>query len=128
MTDFLEMAMADIDDVFFQEFVEQHTIDGETFDVVPYETGLKERKSHWEAGAKQNFDQGLYISQKQFFIRAADYGPAPKIGKPMEYDRISYTIKSCQNEHGLYGQIQPRKQSNPVCIRRWPDVLHDKER
>ena len=53
MTDFLEMAMADIDDVFFQEFVEQHTIDGETFDVVPYETGLKERKSHWEAGAKQ---------------------------------------------------------------------------
>ena len=38
MTDFLEMAMADIDDVFFQEFVEQHTIDGETFDVVPYET------------------------------------------------------------------------------------------
>ena len=28
MTDFLEMAMADIDDVFFQEFVEQHTIDG----------------------------------------------------------------------------------------------------
>lgn len=24
MTDFLEMAMADIDDVFFQEFVEQH--------------------------------------------------------------------------------------------------------
>lgn len=28
----------------------------------------------------------------------------------------------------LYGQIQPRKQSNPVCIRRWPDVLHDKER
>lgn len=99
MTDFLEMAMADIDDVFFQEFVEQHTIDGETFDVVPYETGLKERKSHWEAGAKQNFDQGLYISQKQFFIRAADYGPAPKIGKPMEYDRISYTIKSCQNEH-----------------------------
>ena len=91
-----------IDDVFFQEFVEQHTIDGETFDVVPYETGLKERKSHWEAGAKQNFDQGLYISQKQFFIRAADYGPAPKVGKPMEYDRISYTIKSCQNEHGLY--------------------------
>ena len=56
MTDFLEMAMADIDDVFFQEFVEQHTIDGETFDVVPYETGLKERKSHWEAGAEQNFD------------------------------------------------------------------------
>lgn len=102
MTDFLEMAMADIDEVFFREFVEQHTIDGETFDVVPYEVDLRERKSHWEAEAKQNFDQGLYISQKQFFIREKDYGAAPKIGKPMEYDKIVYSVKSCQTEHGLY--------------------------
>ena len=94
MTDFLEMAMADIDEVFFQEFVEKHTIDGEEFDVVPYEVDLRERKSHWEAGAKQNFDQGLYISQKQFFVRAEDYGPAPKIGKPMEYDNITYSVKN----------------------------------
>lgn len=66
MTDFLEMAMADIDEVFFQEFVEKHTIDGEEFDVVPYEVDLRERKSHWEAGAKQNFDQGLYIFDFEF--------------------------------------------------------------
>ena len=63
MTDFLEEALADIDSVFFQEFVEQHKIDGKPFDVVPYEMTLKERKAHWEAGAKQNFDQGLYLSQ-----------------------------------------------------------------
>lgn len=101
MTDFLEMAMADIDDVFFQEFVEQHTIDGETFDVVPYETGLKERKSHWEAGAKQNFDQGLYIgaSKKvrqtvQASLRSAaaeedgdedEHSHIMKFGKPYTY-------------------------------------------
>lgn len=36
MTDFLEEALADIDSVFFQEFVEQHKIDGKPFDVVPY--------------------------------------------------------------------------------------------
>lgn len=52
MTDFLEEALADIDSVFFQEFVEQHKIDGKPFDVVPYEMTLKERKAHWEAGAK----------------------------------------------------------------------------
>ena len=75
MTDFLEEAIADIDSVFFQEFVEQHKIDGKPFDVVPYEMTLKERKAHWEAGAKQNFDQGLYLSTKQFFIRKEDYGP-----------------------------------------------------
>lgn len=48
MTDFLEEALADIDSVFFQEFVEQHKIDGKPFDVVPYEMTLKERKAHWE--------------------------------------------------------------------------------
>ena len=63
MTDFLEEALADIDSVFFQEFVEQHKIDGKPFDVVPYEMTLKERKAHWEAGAKQNFDQGLTCPQ-----------------------------------------------------------------
>ena len=102
MTDFLEEALADIDAVFFQEFVEQHKIDGKPFDVVPYEMTLKERKAHWEAGAKQNFDQGLYLSTKQFFIRKEDYGAAPKVGKLMEYDGICYTIRSCQTEHGLY--------------------------
>lgn len=58
MTDFLEMAMADIDEVFFQEFVEKHTIDGEEFDVVPYEVDLRERKSHWEAGAGSSHRPG----------------------------------------------------------------------
>lgn len=80
MTDFLEMAMADIDEVFFQEFVEKHTIDGEEFDVVPYEVDLRERKSHWEAGAKQNFDQGLYISQKQFLSGRKIMVPLRKSG------------------------------------------------
>lgn len=80
MTDFLEMAMADIDEVFFQEFVEKHTIDGEEFDVVPYEVDLRERKSHWEAGAKQNFDQGLYISQKQFLSGQKIMVPLRKSG------------------------------------------------
>lgn len=87
MTDFLEMAMADIDEVFFQEFVEKHTIDGEEFDVVPYEVDLRERKSHWEAGAKQNFDQGLYISQKQFLSGRKIMAPLRKSG-----NRWSMTI------------------------------------
>lgn len=102
MTDFLEDALEDIDDVFFQDFAEIHTIDGKPLEVVPYEATLKERAAHWEAGAKQNFDQGLYMKVKQFFIRQKDYGPAPKVGKPMEYDKISYRVKDCQRENGLY--------------------------
>ena len=52
MTDFLEEALADIDSVFFQEFVEQHKIDGKPFDVVPYEMTLKERKAQLGSRSK----------------------------------------------------------------------------
>ena len=55
MTDFREMAMADIDEVFFQEFVEKHTIDGEEFDVVTYEEKKRDRKSQSENTTIQNF-------------------------------------------------------------------------
>ena len=68
MTDFLEMAMADIDEVFFQEFVEKHTIDGEEFDVVPYEVDLREHKSHWEAGAKKTSTKDCIFLKSSFLF------------------------------------------------------------
>ena len=42
---------------------------------------LKEHSAHWEAGAKQNFDTGLYTAYTVLYIRVSDYGPKPKVGK-----------------------------------------------
>ena len=39
---------------------------------------LKEHSAHWEAGAKQNFDTGLYTAYTVLYIRVSDYGQSRK--------------------------------------------------
>ena len=60
---FKDCAAADIDLAFFEEneHADWHTVDGKKALVILEDQGLKERSAHWEAGAKQNFDTGLYL-------------------------------------------------------------------
>ena len=62
---FKDCAAADIDLAFFQEHehAEWHTVDGKKALIILESEQLKERAAHWEAGAKQNFDTGLYTSR-----------------------------------------------------------------
>ena len=68
---------------------------------------LKEHNSHWEAGAKQNFDTGLYTASTVLYIRVKDYGPKPKVGKHLVMDKgtsqqRTYSILNCEEEAGIY--------------------------
>lgn len=102
---FKNHAAADIDDVFFcgDEHAEMHNIDGKDALVVFEESTLKEHNSHWEAGAKQNFDTGLYTAFSILYIRVKDYGPKPKIDKQLVMDKKrTYSIKACEEESGVY--------------------------
>ena len=68
---------------------------------------LKEHSAHWEAGAKQNFDTGLYTAYTVLYIRVSDYGQKPKVGKHLVLDKgtnrqRSYTILNCEEEAGVY--------------------------
>lgn len=102
---FKEAAAADITDVFFcgDEHAEMHNIDGKDVLVIFYENTIKEHNSHWEAGAKQNFDTGLYTSFSILFIQVKDYGPRPKVGKELVMDKKRrYAIKACGEESGVY--------------------------
>lgn len=69
--------------------------------------------AHWEAGAKQNFDTGLYTAHTILYIRVEDYGPKPKIGKQLVLDKgtksqRTYTINLCQEESGVYRMTMER--------------------
>ena len=70
---FKDCAAADIDTVFFNgnEHADRHIIDGKDVLVVIVEGGTREHNSHWEAGAKQNFDTGLYKAHTILYIRKA---------------------------------------------------------
>lgn len=106
---FKDCAAADIDTVFFNgnEHADRHIIDGKDVLVVIVEGGTREHNSHWEAGAKQNFDTGLYTAYTVLYIRVRDYGPKPKVGKHLVLDKgtnrqRSYTILNCEEEAGVY--------------------------
>ncbi len=106
---FKDCAAADIDTVFFNgnEHADRHIIDGKDVLVVIVEGGTREHNSHWEAGAKQNFDTGLYKAHTILYIRTEDYGPKPKVGKPLVMDagtdhKRTFDIMKCEEECGVF--------------------------
>lgn len=112
---FKDCVKADISLAFFNldEHAETHTVDGKEAPVVIEESSLREHSSHWEAGSKQNFDTGLYNSHTILYIKAADYGPRPKIGKDLIVDKgtkqqRSFKILQCREEDGVYRMTMER--------------------
>lgn len=112
---FQDCAAADIDLAFFNgsEHAELRTVDGKECLTVLEESTLKEHSSHWEAGAKQNFDTGLYAAYTILYIKAEDYGPKPKVGKQLVLSigkgkTRTYEIKSCEDEAGVFRMVLNR--------------------
>ncbi len=106
---FRDCVEKDIDLAFFNgdEHADWHIVDGKKALVIIEEEDLREHSAHWEAGAKQNFDTGLYTAHTILYVRVEDYGPKPKIGKELVLDagtdhKRSYRIKLCNEEEGLY--------------------------
>lgn len=106
---FKDCAAADIDLTFFEEseHADLHNVDGKDVLVILDTHDLREHSAHWEAGAKKNFDTGLYTAHTILFIRVDDYGPKPKVGKQLVMDagtkqKRTYSIVSCEDEGGVY--------------------------
>lgn len=106
---FKDAVMDDVDDIFFDftEHAELHKVDGKEVPVIIEEDRLKDHSAHWEAGAKQNFDTGLYTDSIVLYIRISDYGAKPKVGKVLVMDegtghKRTYTVARCTEEDGVY--------------------------
>ena len=106
MPTFKDCVEKDIDLTFFNnnEHAEYHKIDSKENILVIYEENvIKKRSAHWEAGAKQNFDTGLYTKAATLHIKVTDYGAQPKEGKLLTIDdKKVYTIITCEEHAGVY--------------------------
>lgn len=106
MPTFKDCVAKDIDLTFFNdnEHAEYHKIDDKKDILVVYEENtIKKRSSHWEGGAKQNFDTGLYTKAAILHIKVSDYGAQPKEGKLITIDdKKIYTISTCEEQAGVY--------------------------
>lgn len=82
---FKDYVAQDVETVFFNlnEFAEERYIDDKQMLCITQHPGVNERAAHWEGGAKQSFDQGMYKADLLLFVKQKDYGPMPKNGKQM---------------------------------------------
>ena len=80
---FKECVAQDVQNVIFNsnEFAEERYIDDKLMLCITQHPGVLERPAHWEGGAKQSFDQGMYKADLLLFVKQKDYGPMPKSGK-----------------------------------------------
>ena len=95
----------DVQNVIFNsnEFAEERYIDDKLMLCITQHPGVLERPAHWEGGAKQSFDQGMYKADLLLFVKQKDYGPMPKNGKQITLDKKrDYKIKSCSLKAGVY--------------------------
>ena len=101
---FKDAVAADIDTVFFDalEFATEHLVNGKRMLVVMDENELNDRQAHWEGGAKQSFDQGLYQADMLFYVKKKDYGPRPKVGSQLKLDKVIYRVLACAEDAGVY--------------------------
>lgn len=86
---FKECVAQDVQNVIFNsnEFAEERYIDDKLMLCITQHPGVLERPAHWEGGAKQSFDQGMYKADLLLFVKQKDYGPMPKSGKQITLDK-----------------------------------------
>ena len=112
---FKDCAAVDISLAFFNEneHAGKHTVDGEEALIILEDFDMREHSAHWEAGAKQNFDTGLYDAYRILYISVEDYGEMPQSGDLVTIDGGTrdeqlFTLKSCEDENGIYRMILER--------------------
>lgn len=112
---FKDCAAEEINSTFFNEteFAEMHNVDGVDALIVLEDVDVREHAAHWEAGAKQNFDTGLYDSYRILYIKVKDYGEMPQSGNLVVIDEGTkdeqmFTLVSCEEESGVYRMIMER--------------------
>lgn len=88
-------------------------MDGVDALIVLEDEDVREHSAHWEAGAKQNFDTGLYTSYRIMYIRVKDYGEMPQSGNLVTLDEGTpweqlFLLVTCEEEYGVYRMVMER--------------------
>ena len=102
---FKDFLPGDVENVFFNlnEFAEMHFVDEKEMPCIVQKPGVLPYDAHWQAGAKQSSDEGLYRADLVLYVKQKDYGPMPKSGKQLTLDKKRlFKIKECSQKMGVY--------------------------
>lgn len=96
---FKDIIASDVHDAFMnaEEFSEMHTINGVEMPVQVDSNEQIEREKRFN----QHMD-GIYKNQKLIYVAATDYGPMPKQGSLIQFDKKPYKVADAISEDGIY--------------------------
>ncbi len=99
MKSFKEMIAEDVKGIFLnvEEFSDMHMVNGVEMPVQVDEIEQIEREKRFN----QHMD-GVYLQQKLIYVPASDFGPLPKQGALLRFDKRTYTVADAIEEDGVY--------------------------
>lgn len=100
---FKEQVARDNKTVFLnlEEFADVHLINGREMPCIVDNNEQIEREKR--AQYKQSFRaDGLYVKELLIYVRAADFGALPAVGRLLQFDGKNYLISDAIDEDGIY--------------------------
>ena len=90
---------SDVHDTFMNadEFSDMHDLNGKMMPVQVDSNEQIEREKRFN----QHMD-GIYKNQKLIYVAATDYGPMPKQGSLIQFDKRPYKVADAISEDGIY--------------------------
>lgn len=96
---FKAILASDVHDVFLNtdEFSDIHTVNGKPMPVQIDDNEQIEREKRFN----QNMD-GIFVNQRLIYVAASDFGPLPKQGSILTFDKRTYVVADAISEDGVY--------------------------
>ncbi len=96
---FKELVERDVHSTFMNlgEFADIHNVDGKEMPIILDDVEIIER----EKKMKSNMD-GVFVRQKLMYVKAADFGPAPAVGRAVTLDGQMHVVLDVSDEQGVY--------------------------
>lgn len=96
---FKDIIKADVHDTFLnvEEFSDTHTVNGKEMAVQIDSNEQIEREKRFN----QNMD-GIFTNQRLIYVAADDFGPLPKQGSLLQFDKRTFRVVDAIDEDGVY--------------------------
>jgi hypothetical protein len=100
MPTFKELSQRDIDNVFFNttEFADEYTIDGKKMPAMIDDCEQLERSN----SSAESHTDGVFLRTTLLYVKAADFGELPAIGRILILNGKKYTVIDTADEYGVY--------------------------
>ena len=100
---FKEQIAEDIRTTFANEdeFWDWHVINGKNMLAMVDNNEMVDREKRYQY-RKSLYADGVYLKELLIYVREADFGPLPAIGRVITFDKKSYLVSDAINEDSIY--------------------------